>query len=173
MIRFAVGAGEFGVRDLAEWAELYHKRNCMTLEEIDNQLVNGFHDAIIIESRHSYEDATMHFVVDILIELPETAPKSASRYRRAELLFTGVELCTIDTPDPASAFPNPGGIWFKFERLDESVWPSAVIDRLGPNMLMYSLFILDWHSSIHIAAKNVQFQWAKTPHEQTSALPNC
>jgi hypothetical protein len=132
----------------------------MTLEEIDNQLVNGFHDAVIIESRHSYEDATMNLVVDILIELPKTAPKDANRYRRAELLFAGVALCTIDIPDPASAFPHPGGIWFKFERLGGGVWPSTVIDRLEPNLLMYSLFILDWHSSIHIAATDVQFRWS-------------
>lgn len=138
----------------------------MTLEEIDDELANGFHDAIIIESRHSYEDATVTFVVDILIELPKTASKDADRYRRAELHFTGVALCTIEVPDSDSAFPHPGGIWFKFKRLAEGVWSAGVTSRLNHDMLMYSLFVLDWHSNINIAATDVQFRWLDDEAEE-------
>jgi len=131
----------------------------MTLETIEDSLVNGFHDAVIMEMSRDYEKGTASLRVDILIDLPPDAPDEANRWRCAELKFTGVTLWTVETPDPDSAFPHPGGIWFVPNSMKPDVWSDAILARLPKDCLRYSLFVLDWHSNIHIAATDVEFRW--------------
>ena len=71
----------------------------MTLEAIEDSLVNGFHDAVIMGMTRNYENATVALQIDVLLELPDDVPRSAERYRRAELTFLGVTLCIIEAPD--------------------------------------------------------------------------
>lgn len=71
----------------------------MTLEAIEDSLVNGFHDAVIMGMTRNYENATVALQIDVLLELPDDVPRSAERYRRAELTFSGVTLCIIEAPD--------------------------------------------------------------------------
>ncbi|WP_058187846.1 hypothetical protein [Terracidiphilus gabretensis] len=80
----------------------------MTLEDIDQTLPNGFHDATISEITHNYIHATLKFKIEVLVGLPDMPPQDRSRYRQAELLFRGVLFCIIESPDFESAFKHPG-----------------------------------------------------------------
>ena len=132
----------------------------MTLEDIEKSLPNGLHDAVILELVRDYEHALVKLKIEVLIELPEGTDKKATRYRAAEILFSGVPLCTVEVPDPKSAYRHPGCIWFSFSKMSDGVWPEEIGQSLPPGTLLYSLFILDWWSHIHIAAKDVTFSWA-------------
>lgn len=134
----------------------------MTLEEFDDALPNGFHDATISELTRDYENATVRLKVDILIELPEGTPRDANRYRSGEMIFHGVLFCVIEAPDPESAFRHPGCIWFRFSRMEPGVMPESLLKAIPPETLCYSLFILDWWSHIHVAATDVSFAWSDT-----------
>jgi hypothetical protein len=134
----------------------------MTLEDIDEILPNGLHDATISELTRDYENAKLRLKVDILIELPEGSSPDANRYRSAEILFYGVVFCVIEAPDPESAYKHPGCIWFRFSRMGPGVMPEPLTKSLSPETLCYSLFILDWWSHIHVAAADVSFTWLDT-----------
>jgi len=68
----------------------------MKLEELDETLPNGLHDARIKSLTHDYEKATVKLEVEILVGLPDNSPQNRSRYRDAEIVFSRVIFCTID-----------------------------------------------------------------------------
>jgi hypothetical protein len=136
------------------------RKQQMKLEDLDDTLPNGFHDATISELTRDYENAKLRLKVDILIELAEGSPRDANRYRGAEIIFHSVMFCVIEAPDPESSFRHPGCIWFRFSRMEPGVMPEPLMKSLPPEILCYSLFILDWWSHIHVAAADVSFTWS-------------
>jgi hypothetical protein len=136
----------------------------MTLEELEKSLPNGLHDAQIRSLARNFENETATMSVRILIGFPEDSPSSRDAYRNASIIFTGVKLFVLENPDASSAFLNPGSLWFTVSRTDAGALPLELVDRLERGMLLYSFFILDWHSNMHIAASEIAFNWdAKSP----------
>jgi hypothetical protein len=131
----------------------------MTLEDIDQTLPNGFHDATISEITHNYIHATLKFKIEVLVGLPDMPPQDRSRYRQAELLFRGVLFCIIESPDFESAFKHPGKLWFSFSRMEPQTIPEELAKTIPSQALCYSFFVLDWHSSIHVAVADVELSW--------------
>ena len=134
----------------------------MTLEELDDTLPNGLHDAQIKAMTHDYEQATVKLKVAILIGLPDDAPLDRYRYRNGEILFHRVLFCAVETPDNERTLGHPGSIWFQFCRMEPGVLPEKIEIAIAPVTLCYSLYILDWVSEIHIAAGDVSFSWSDT-----------
>jgi hypothetical protein len=131
----------------------------MTLEEIDQTLPNGFHDATIAEITHDYIHAMLKFKIDVLVGMPDDPVADRSRYRQAELLFSSVLFCIIEQPDFESAFRHPGDLWFLFDRMEPQAVSESLAKTIASQTLCYSFFILDWHSHIHVAAANVEMNW--------------
>lgn len=131
----------------------------MKLEELDETLPNGLHDARIKSLTHDYEKATVKLEVEILVGLPDNSPQNRSRYRDAEIVFSRVIFCTIELPDHERIIGHPGSIWFKFWRTESGVLPEKIEKSLPPEALCYSLYILEWESQINIAAGDMSFTW--------------
>lgn len=131
----------------------------MTLEDLDETLPNGLHDALIKSLTHDYENATVKLAVEILVGLPDDAPADRSRYRDAEIVFSRVLFCSVELPDNERIIGHPGSIWFKFWRREPGVLPEKIEKSLPPDALCYSLYILEWESQIHIAAGDMSFTW--------------
>lgn len=134
----------------------------MTLEDLDNALPNGFHDATISDLARNFENATLRLKIDVLVGLPSDPPGEADRYRAGELIFHGVLFCVIEAPDHESAFRHPGCIWFCFSRMEPGALPDSLMNSLPSETLCYSFYILDWESHIHVAAADVSFAWLDT-----------
>jgi len=132
----------------------------MTLEELDDTLPNGLHDAQIKAMTHDYEQAIVKLEVAILVGLPDDAPLDRYRYRNGEIFFHRVLFCTVETPENERILGHPGSIWFKFCRMEPRVLQEKIVKVLAPDVLCYSLYILDWVSEIHIAAGDVSFSWS-------------
>src|SRR5580692_5846566 len=122
----------------------------MTLEEIEESLPNGLHDAKISEFAMSYEKLRLTVNVEILVGLPEQPPPERDAYRSGIIEFREARLFSIEFPKAESAFQSPGSLWFSYERTSPDVIPEELVATLPPETQYYSLFILDWHSSIHI-----------------------
>ena len=69
----------------------------MTLEELDETLPNGLHDARIAEVLHNFEDATVKLKVEILTGLPDQL--KANVYRKATVIFSRVLFAVVQMPE--------------------------------------------------------------------------
>jgi hypothetical protein len=132
----------------------------MTLEDLDQTLPNGLHDARIRSLRHDYESAIVKLEVEILVGLPDDLPVERSRYRRGEILFHKVLFCSVEAPNNERILGHTGSIWFNYCRTEPGVLPENLVKTLTPEILCYSLYILDWESKIHIAAGDLSYAWA-------------
>ena len=132
----------------------------MTLEDLDETLPYGLHDALIRTMSHDYEAASVKLEVEILVGLPGDAPPDRSRYRNGEVLFHRTLFCAVDVPGSARSLPHPGSIWFKFWRMEPGALMEKLTPLLTPETLCYSLYILEWESQIHIVAADVSFSWS-------------
>jgi hypothetical protein len=129
----------------------------MTLEQIDSILPNGLHDAVISSIAHNYETATVDLAVEVVWGLPDDAQRFLRR--TAILRFTEVSLFTIRPPENQRIVGVPGSIWFIFWRTERSELPPKLVDHFPPDVLAYTIYILEWESSIHIVARGVSLLW--------------
>ena len=132
----------------------------MTLEQLEESLPNGLHDAQIRRLAMDYEHARLILRVQVLVGLPTQPPPDCERYRDGEIVFEGVQLFSIELPGAGSAFQHPGSVWFSYERTPPGVMPAAVESALRAETQAYSLFVQDWVSWIRIAASDVGFSWS-------------
>jgi hypothetical protein len=132
----------------------------MTLEQLEQELPNGLHDAQIISIKRNFENESLILDVHILVGLPDNPPETRSEYRKAVISFTGVKLFIVESPDAASAFSAPGGVWFSAGRSAPGTFSPEIERKLASCKETYSFFILDWESNIHIAATDMSFAWS-------------
>jgi hypothetical protein len=135
----------------------------MTLEQLEEQLPNGLHDARIHSITHNYETGTLVVCAEILTGLPSDPPSTRFAYRDAVISFMGVFLCHIEQPENERIIGVKGSVWFKYWRIEPGILLPKLSDRFPKAALAYTLYILDWESSIHIVASDVNFSWAETP----------
>ncbi len=131
----------------------------MTLEQIEQSLPNGLHDATLSSFARDLEKKALVIRVSVLMGLPNDPPESRERYRDAIITFSGVKLLVAECPDASSAFLAPGAVTFYAERSKPGTFPPELEERLADGTGFYSLYVLDWESSIHLAADEVEFEW--------------
>lgn len=131
----------------------------MTFEQLEDELPNGLHDAQIRSVTRNFENGTLRLDVRILIGLPEEPAGKRDQYRNGHIMFTGVELLVIEKPDASSAFLAPGSVFFRVDRSEGDLYPADIAGKLTQSSDKYSLFVLDWHSHIHIVASGLSFGW--------------
>ena len=131
----------------------------MTLEELDKSLPEGLHDAQIRSYRRDFESATLTLFAKIVVGLSHEK-KNQLLYRDGEIIFHGVQCVASEFPGTASTFRDAGCVWFRFSRTAPGIISEDLSSVLAPDILRYSLFVLEWHSSIHIVAREVSFTWS-------------
>jgi hypothetical protein len=132
----------------------------MTLDELDHQLPNGFHDAELHDLKIDYVHRTMTLRLAIDFGNPD-GPKRED-YRLGELLVTDLFFCSIDPPDPNHG-NMPGGSPLSVSgdkaTADTLHNMEAIIRNIPSGASCYSFFVYDWNSFITIAARDVQLRW--------------
>jgi hypothetical protein len=131
----------------------------MTLEQLEEELPNGLHDAQIRSITRNFENGTLTLALHIHVGLLDDPPEERERYRNGMITFSGVELFVVESPEASSAFASPGGVWFNASRSEVGLLPADIEAKLTQATLRYSFFVLDWHSHIHIAASGMSFAW--------------
>jgi len=129
----------------------------VTLEELDEALPNGLHDARIARILLNYEEATVKLDVEILVGSPDE-PKSDT-YRNATVTFSKVLFSVVQMPENERIFGITGSIWFIFQRLAREQLAAKVAKAIPDNALCYSLYVLEWEACINLAAMEASFEW--------------
>ena len=131
----------------------------MTLEQIEDLLPNGLHDAEIRHLAMDYEKARLVLGVTVLTGITSQPYPNREAERAAEISFERVRFYSVECPQIGSAFQHPGSVGFSYEKTPPGLVPLELTEALPPETLCYSLFIRDWLSHVHIAAAEVAFSW--------------
>lgn len=128
------------------------------LQEIENQLPNGFHDARLEEFSFRLTKNEVQFDLQVFVGDPDAVMvEEREKYRNAKLLIKDIYYFEIDTPEGSVSFqarPSrvDGGV------ADET---SSVKPRrpMPDGTFAYWFYIENWNSLIHFAAKRASFNW--------------
>jgi hypothetical protein len=120
------------------------------------------HDAKLRFITHNYENGTLTMCVEILTGLPDNPPSTRFAYRDAVISFANVFLCHIEQPENERILGVRGSVWFRYWRTEAGILLPKLSDRFPADALSYTLYILEWESSIHIVASDVSFSWAES-----------
>jgi hypothetical protein len=101
-----------------------------------------------------------HWTLFVKLVVGVSEENERLQYRDGEITFHGVQYVVSESPDAESTFRDARCLWFSFSRTEPGAIPEAIDRILSPDILRYSLFILDWHSSIYIAAREISFTWS-------------
>jgi hypothetical protein len=80
----------------------------VTLEELEDNLPNGFHDAEVFSLELDYALAVAKFHLNLLVGWPDDRESERQAYQEATLLVTGLCFCSIDAPSPTYPFLPDG-----------------------------------------------------------------
>jgi hypothetical protein len=70
----------------------------MTLEEANDRLPNGFHDAEIGKFSFEPEKEILLIELDLWVGMMDDPPSIRERYRKGRILFTGVDFFSMGPP---------------------------------------------------------------------------
>ncbi len=136
----------------------------MTLSEIDDQLPNGFHDAEVGEFAWNFLSDTAFFDVSFWIgdEI------NVNKRRRGRVELQQIRFISIEPPDPRQSDPKPyhpsrGSLQIDGLLTDETNCRNFVQHKteLSPETEIFSFYVSNWNSFIHIAAADAKLIWAE------------
>jgi hypothetical protein len=138
----------------------------MTLEEIENSLPSGFHDAGLRGINIDYVKGEA--VLDLRLDIGDPDaddPVRREGERTGKVTISGLIYCAIETPDPRCLKQEPG----ELKRIDSGPMGSGkhlspeLIEALPPDAYTHWIFVDEWNAFIHIAAMDASFEWTGEP----------
>lgn len=129
----------------------------MTLEELENTLPNGLHDAEVKRVTIDYTQRSLVLETDVWVGEMADPPARREAYRRGRIEFSGLLFLVMEPPDPSYPFKNGdlriGGCDLR-KNLDRTL-----LESLPNDAFFRSLWVSEWNAFIHIAAKQVWLSW--------------
>ncbi|MDP3110722.1 MAG: hypothetical protein Q8M71_01290 [Thermodesulfovibrionales bacterium] len=134
----------------------------MTIEEIEKELPNGFHDAVLTKIAIDYEKRKIMLEIEVNIsksDLPDEVCREASRAGR--LTLSGLLFCVIESPDPQYRFHETKNLWISDSGSVKSLKIPARLPTILPNgAFVHYFFVNDWNAFIYLAAMDALFEWS-------------
>jgi len=133
----------------------------MTFEELDEKFPNGFDDAEVRLLTLDYRNR----IARIELYLRGNPPDSPGRdeYQAAVLVLNGFYYVVVEPPDVDH-------LWYPQRSIQVNGYPEDVSQfplfghlqkKLSDDAFCCRLYVHDWNSFIHIAAKDAQFSWVE------------
>jgi hypothetical protein len=129
----------------------------MTLDELDDTLPNGFHDAQFQRISIDYGERCVLIELDVWVggmQYKDLAERN--RMRKGRLRINGVQFCAIEPPTPDSQFARDGSVQVDMFRADN---PPAVTKSLPSDCFLGAFFVNEWNSVIYLAGKSASLEW--------------
>ena len=137
----------------------------MTLEEIENKLPNGFHDAFL--EHMDFDMANLTLILQLMVWVPITVSGDNEAPQRCEIKITNVSLLFISPYLPAIKKQQQGLSATEIFSLKKGIPDNCKFDRalINKNHFSYSFYIgnSDSFADIVIGAENAEFRWIGEP----------
>jgi hypothetical protein len=136
----------------------------MKLEEIEDNLPNGFHDSHIKTIHIDYEKRLIRMLLDIWVGNPTSGIESVREtYKSGELFIKNFYYFVIEPPDPRYEYSKPSTLWIDARPLKTN--PTNVEVKLPSNIpenaFIYRVFVNNWNSFIYFAATDAALELDK------------
>jgi hypothetical protein len=133
----------------------------MTFEDLEQQLPNGFHDALIKRIVFDFQHRAIRFDMDVWVG--ELRGPDQEQRRRATVNLASPYFCGIEPPAPDYKFmPERGSVSIDGDPIKQgqNQQVDQVLCRLPTGAKAYRFFVYDWNSFIYVAAQEVELAWA-------------
>ena len=128
-----------------------------TIEALENDLPNGFHDSQLVSICTDFLAGTCCLELDIDYDDPDP-----DTFRRMKLVLGAVSLLIIESPGPGGCLLPQDSIWVSGCVTSEEVLPDLASYRKSapPGTFFYSFFLHPLNCYIHIGAKQATLEEA-------------
>lgn len=129
----------------------------MNLEELENTLPNGLHDAEVKRIAVDYELRTATLEVAVWVGDMNDPPGRREAYKNGRVNISGLLFLVIEAPDPKYPFMDSE---LSIDGCDMSKnLSSELLKSLPSNSFIRSLWVNEWNAFIHIAATSAEIEW--------------
>ena len=128
----------------------------MNIDELESDLPNGFHDALLRTYSSDLEEQRAEFVLDVWVgDLHSTIHSERERRRAARLELLGLAYLVFDDPDPRYPAAQVS-LQIDACAADENADLARQVPEGG---FAGRFFVTEWNAFIHFAAREAQLTW--------------
>jgi hypothetical protein len=129
----------------------------MTLEELENALPNGLHDAEVQHSAVDYEQRKVTLQVAVWVGDMDDPPERREAYKKGRIEISGLLFLVMEPPDPRYPFKTSD---LRIDGCDMSKnLDPELLKSLPGDAFFRSLWVNEWNAFIHIAARDAGIAW--------------
>ncbi|HZW93900.1 MAG TPA: hypothetical protein VFF64_13190 [Candidatus Eremiobacteraceae bacterium] len=129
----------------------------MTLEELENTLPNGLHDAEVRRMAVDYEKRKVTLEVAVWVGNMDDPPGRREAYKSGRIEISGLLFLVMEPPDPEYPFKTSD---LTIDGCDMSKnLDSELLQSLPADSFFRSLWVNEWNAFIHLAAKSADVVW--------------
>ena len=136
----------------------------MTLEQVEDSLPDGFHDALLFGLSVDYEKriCTLRIEVDV-----------GQTERRVDVILSGLFYCLVEAPDASYPFSSSDSVCVSGGETTERLLPTigALRSKAPQGTFFYSFFVNQWNSFIHVAATGAELVWSDRTEAPAPPMP--
>lgn len=133
-----------------------------TLREIEVNLPNGFHDALLEEVTVSLVSKSVSMAMQIWVgDLDSEAEEEREAYKKATVRLNGIVYIVLDPPGADQEFSRWSAA--RIDGGEVTSDPASVSPKprcvLPVGAFAYWFFVEPWNSFIHVAALSASIEW--------------
>ncbi len=129
----------------------------MTLEELENALPNGLHDAEVQRIAVDYEERKVTLEVAVWVGNTSDPPERREAYKNGRIQISGLLFLVMEPPDPRYPFKTSD---LRIDGCDMSKnLDPELLKSLPGDAFFRSLWVNEWSAFIHIAARDAGIAW--------------
>jgi hypothetical protein len=146
----------------------------MKIEEIERELPNGFHDALLHNIFIDYGRHEAVFEIGVRIgTIDSDNKKLREAYRRGRLELHGLRWCIIEAPDPSYPYCDRKLTVSAGTREALKNAPQIRLPEPGSEEeFVHWFFVRQWNAFIYVSAADAKFERTENPPLQTSGSAN-
>ena len=142
---------------VCRWS-LVVQNNSVTLEELENSLPNGLHDAEMQRVSIDYQQRTMTIDMSVFVGEVDAPLEMREAYREGTLVISGLQFAVIEPPDAGYPFASAGASRIDSCDMMKNLDPS-LLQALPQGAFVGCLFVNDWNAFVHLAGLKAEIQW--------------
>jgi hypothetical protein len=130
----------------------------MTLEEIENSLPNGLHDAEMHQLVVDYAKRTLTAELAVWVGDMDDPPDRRETYRVARIDVEGLLFLIMEPPDPKYPFDKSIKLTIDGCDMRESL-NASLLSSMPSKSFFRSFWVGEWNAFIHLAGADARFSW--------------
>jgi hypothetical protein len=130
----------------------------MTLEELENTLPNGLHDAEVQRMSVDYGHRSLVLELVVWIGSMDDPPESREAYKTGRLEISGLVFLVMEPPDARYPYRIESRLTLDSVDPRKSLNPELLASLPG-DAFCHSFFVFQWNTCMHLAGKHAEMTW--------------